>query len=33
VNRFPRFELADETGWSVGMIRGPRTLPVRILAD
>ncbi len=33
VNRFPRFELAGETGWSVGMIRGPRTLPVRILAD
>ncbi len=31
VNRFPAFELAGETRWSVGMIRGPRELPVRIL--
>jgi cytochrome P450 len=31
---FPDFELADATGvtWSVGQIRGPRTLPVRINA-
>jgi cytochrome P450 len=31
VARFPRFELAGETRWSVGQIRGPRELPVRIL--
>lgn len=33
VARFPRFELADPAGvrWSVGQIRGPRELPVRIL--
>ena len=31
VRRFPRFELAGETRWSVGQIRGPRELPVRIL--
>jgi cytochrome P450 len=30
--RFPRFELAGDTRWSVGQIRGPRELPVRILA-
>lgn len=29
--RFPRYELAGETKWSVGQIRGPRVLPVRIL--
>jgi len=31
---FPDFELADSAGvtWSVGQIRGPRTLPVRINA-
>jgi hypothetical protein len=29
--RFPRFELAGETTWSVGQIRGPRRLPIRIL--
>jgi len=29
--RFPRFELAGDTRWSVGQIRGPRELPVRIL--
>lgn len=33
VARFPRFELAEEAGWSVGMIRGARTVPVRILGD
>jgi cytochrome P450 len=32
VKRFTRFELAGETRWSVGQIRGPRELPVRILA-
>ncbi len=32
VRRFPRFELAGDTRWSVGQIRGPRELPVRILA-
>lgn len=31
IRRFPRFELAGETGWSVGMIRGARKVPVRIL--
>ena len=31
--RFPEFELADPDAvrWSVGQIRGPRELPVRIL--
>jgi cytochrome P450 len=29
--RFPRFELAGEVAWSVGQIRGPRSLPVRVL--
>jgi cytochrome P450 len=32
VRRFPRFELAGDVRWSVGQIRGPRELPVRILA-
>jgi cytochrome P450 len=33
VKRFPEFELADPSAvrWSVGQIRGPRQLPVRIL--
>ena len=33
VKRFPAFELADPAGvrWSVGQIRGPRELPVRVL--
>ncbi len=31
VRRFPRFELAGDVTWSVGQIRGPRALPVRIL--
>ena len=30
--RFPDFELAGDVTWSVGQVRGPRTLPVRILA-
>jgi cytochrome P450 len=29
---FPSFELAGPTRWSVGQIRGPRELPVRVLA-
>ena len=32
VKRFPRFELAGDVTWSVGQIRGPRQLPVRVLA-
>jgi cytochrome P450 len=32
VKRFPRFELAGDVTWSKGQIRGPRTLPVRVLA-
>jgi cytochrome P450 len=31
IKRFPRFELAGDTRWSVGQIRGPRELPVRVL--
>ena len=31
VARFPHFELAGEVSWSRGQIRGPRTLPVRVL--
>lgn len=31
VARFPKFELAGDTRWSVGQIRGPRELPVRII--
>jgi hypothetical protein len=31
VARFPHFELAGDVRWSVGQIRGPRELPVRIL--
>jgi cytochrome P450 len=33
LKRFPDFELADPAGvtWSAGQVRGPRTLPVRIL--
>ncbi|HZX55231.1 MAG TPA: cytochrome P450, partial [Ilumatobacteraceae bacterium] len=32
IKRFPAFELAGDVRWSVGQIRGPRELPVRILA-
>jgi cytochrome P450 len=32
VGRFPDFELAGDVRWSVGQIRGPREMPVRILA-
>ena len=33
VKRFPKFELADKSAgtWSLGQVRGPRKLPVRIL--
>ena len=31
VARFPRFELAGDVRWSVGQVRGPRELPIRIL--
>jgi cytochrome P450 len=33
VNRFPRFELdpAVKVGWSVGQIKGPKNVPLRIL--
>lgn len=31
IRRFPSFELAGDVQWSVGQIRGPRVLPVRIL--
>jgi cytochrome P450 len=31
VKRFPAFELAGDVRWSVGQVRGPRELPVRIL--
>ena len=35
IGRFPRFELAvdpDEIVWSIGPVRGPRRVPLRILA-
>ncbi len=31
VRRFPNFELAGDVRWSVGQIRGPRAMPIRIL--
>ncbi|WP_420452639.1 cytochrome P450 [Ilumatobacter sp.] len=33
LRRFPNFELAGDVRWSVGQVRGPRELPVRILVD
>ncbi len=30
--RFPEFEVAGDVRWSAGQIRGPRELPVRVLA-
>jgi cytochrome P450 len=30
IARFPGFELAGDTRWSIGQVRGPRQLPVRI---
>ncbi|MGA1344784.1 MAG: cytochrome P450 [Ilumatobacteraceae bacterium] len=32
VKRFPSFELGGDVTWSVGQIRGPRRLPVRVIA-
>jgi cytochrome P450 len=32
IARFPSFESAGEVTWSLGQVRGPRTVPVRILA-
>ena len=34
VERFPKFELADASAvaWSVGQVRGPRVLPIRIVS-
>ena len=32
LKRFPEFELAGDTRWSVGQIRGPREMPLRVLA-
>jgi cytochrome P450 len=31
IRRFPKFEPAGETRWSIGQIRGPRALPIRVL--
>jgi cytochrome P450 len=33
MNRYPDFELADPAAvtWSAGQVRGPRSIPVRIL--
>jgi cytochrome P450 len=31
IARFPKFELAGDVTWSVGQIRGPRVLPIRVL--
>lgn len=31
IARFPEFELAGDVRWSIGQIRGPRELPLRIL--
>jgi cytochrome P450 len=33
MKRYPEFELVDpaEVTWSAGQVRGPRTVPVRIL--
>jgi hypothetical protein len=32
IERFPQFDLADPAAvtWSVGQVRGPRSLPIRI---
>jgi hypothetical protein len=32
IQRFPKFELADPSTvtWSLGQVRGPRKLPVRV---
>jgi cytochrome P450 len=31
IGRFPAFELAGDMTWSVGQVRGPRIMPVRVL--
>ena len=31
VRRFPSFTVDGDTRWSVGQIRGPRELPLRVL--
>ena len=31
VARFPSFELAGDVRWSIGQVRGPRVMPIRIL--
>jgi len=31
ITRFPMFESSGDTRWSVGQIRGPRELPIRVL--
>ncbi len=31
VTRFPSFELAGDVRWSIGQVRGPRVMPIRIL--
>jgi len=36
INRFPSFTLAgteDDVVWSVGQIRGPREMPIQVLAQ
>jgi len=34
MRRYPEFELADPAGvtWSAGQVRGPRSVPVRVVA-
>jgi cytochrome P450 len=34
IKRYPRFELADAEGvtWAPGQVRGPRQIPLRVLA-
>jgi cytochrome P450 len=31
IGRFPNFELAGDVRWSIGQVRGPRVMPIRIL--
>jgi cytochrome P450 len=31
IARFPSFELAGDVRWSIGQVRGPRVMPIRIL--
>jgi len=34
IQRYPQFELADPSGvtWAPGQVRGPRAIPLRVLA-